>query len=67
MHVLAASGPIRREDGKAVNRARLFAPDGSHGHQDKVMLSRFESRGLGAGARDRAAAVRDRRSAGSAC
>jgi predicted amidohydrolase len=42
VHVLAASGPIRREDGKAVNRARLFAPDGSHGHQDKVMLSRFE-------------------------
>ena len=52
VHMLAASGPIRREDGKAVNRARLFAPDGSHGHQDKVMLSRFESRGLGAGARD---------------
>jgi predicted amidohydrolase len=43
VHVLAASGPIRREDGRAVNRARLFAPDGSHGHQDKVMLSRFES------------------------
>ncbi|HVH04346.1 MAG TPA: carbon-nitrogen hydrolase family protein [Amaricoccus sp.] len=42
VHVLAASGPIRREDGRAVNRARLFAPDGSHGHQDKVMLSRFE-------------------------
>ena len=47
VHVLAASGPIRREDGKAVNRARLFAPDGSHGHQDKVMLSRFESEDWG--------------------
>ena len=47
VHVLAASGPIRREDGKAVNRARLFAPDGSHGHQDKVMLSRFEQEDWG--------------------
>ena len=47
VHVLAASGPIRREDGKAVNRARLFAPDGSHGHQDKVMLRRLRVRGLG--------------------
>jgi predicted amidohydrolase len=47
VHVLAASGPIRREDGKAVNRARLFAPDGSHGHQDKVMLSRFEAEDWG--------------------
>lgn len=42
VHVLAASGPMRRQDGKAVNRARLFAPDGSHGHQDKLLLSRFE-------------------------
>ena len=41
VHVLAASGPIRA-DGAVVNRARLFAPDGSQGHQDKVMLSRFE-------------------------
>ena len=47
VHILAATGPIRREDGKAVNRARLFAPDGSHGHQDKVMLSRFESEDWG--------------------
>lgn len=42
VHILAASGPIRRGDGRAANRARFFAPDGSAGHQDKVMLSRFE-------------------------
>jgi predicted amidohydrolase len=42
LHILAATGPIRREDGKAVDRARFFAPDGSHAHQDKLILTRFE-------------------------
>ncbi len=42
VHVCAASGPIRRADGKPVNRARLFAPDGSQGHQDKLITARFE-------------------------
>ena len=60
VHILAASGPIRREDGKAVNRARLFAPDGSHGHQDKVMLSRFEREDWGLEPGTRAAGLRDR-------
>ena len=60
VHIFAASGPIRREDGKAVNRARLFAPDGSHGHQDKVMLSRFEREDWGLEPGSRAAGLRDR-------
>lgn len=42
VHVCAASGPIRRPDGKPVNRARLFAPDGTQGHQDKMITARFE-------------------------
>ena len=46
-HILAATGPIRREDGKAVDRARLFAPDGSHGVQDKLIMTRFERESWG--------------------
>lgn len=42
VHICAASGPLRRADGSVVNRARLFAPDGSFGAQDKLMLSPFE-------------------------
>jgi predicted amidohydrolase len=41
-YICAASAPVRREDGEAVNRVRLFAPDGSRGHQDKLTLSRIE-------------------------
>ena len=29
VHICAASAPLRRADGEPVNRARLFAPDGS--------------------------------------
>ena len=36
VHVCAASGPIRISDGRALNRARLFAPDGNRGAQDKL-------------------------------
>ena len=42
VHIAAASGPIRRDDRRPVNRTRLFAPDGSHGHQDKMIPARFE-------------------------
>jgi predicted amidohydrolase len=42
VHICAASAPVRREDGRAVNRARLFGPDGSFGHQDKLIMTRFE-------------------------
>jgi predicted amidohydrolase len=42
VHICAASAPVRRPDGRPVNRARLFAPDGSHGAQDKLIMTRFE-------------------------
>ncbi|MFO1208482.1 MAG: carbon-nitrogen hydrolase family protein [Amaricoccus sp.] len=42
LHICAASGPIRVRDVGTVNRARLFAPDGSRGEQDKLVPSRFE-------------------------
>lgn len=43
LHICASSAPVRRS-GQAgvVNRARLFAPDGSSGTQEKVILSPFE-------------------------
>ena len=37
VHICAASAPLKRDDGGVVNRARLFAPDGSRGSQDKLI------------------------------
>ena len=42
VHILAASGPVRRADGAYVNRARLFAPSGHSGFQDKLIMTPFE-------------------------
>ena len=42
MHILASSGPFRRADDTFVNRARLFAPGGKIGVQDKLIMTRFE-------------------------
>ena len=44
VHILAASGPVFDVSigGRPVNRARFFAPDGSMGHQDKQIMTRFE-------------------------
>lgn len=42
VYICAASAPVRRDDGQVVNRARLFAPDGSRGFQDKLILTPFE-------------------------
>jgi len=42
LHLLAASAPCRREDGRYVNRARLFTPAGRIGVQDKLIMTRFE-------------------------
>jgi predicted amidohydrolase len=36
LHICAGSAPVKR-DGRFANRARFFAPDGSHGHQDKLI------------------------------
>lgn len=43
LHILAASLPCRPEGSALpVNRARLFAPNGRSGHQDKIIMTRFE-------------------------
>lgn len=42
LHILAASIPARLEDGRYVNRARLFTPGGRVGVQDKLVMTRFE-------------------------
>ncbi len=42
VHICAGSGPVRREDRSAVNRTRLFSPDGLTGVQDKLIMARFE-------------------------
>lgn len=42
LHVLAASAPRRLPDGTVRNTARLFAPNGKHGAQDKRVMTRFE-------------------------
>jgi predicted amidohydrolase len=42
LHILAASLPCALPDGRYVNRARLFAPNGKMGIQDKLIMTRFE-------------------------
>ena len=42
IHILASSAPFRRADDSFVNRARLFAPGGKIGVQDKLIMTRFE-------------------------
>ncbi len=44
VHICAASGPLRDHGGRAVNRARLFAPDGGRGVQDKLAPDAEERR-----------------------
>jgi predicted amidohydrolase len=41
--ILAGSAPVRLPDGRFVNRARLFAPSGASGVQDKHIMTRFEA------------------------
>lgn len=42
IHILAASAPRRDADGHFRNAARLFAPGGMIGTQDKLIMTRFE-------------------------
>jgi predicted amidohydrolase len=42
VHILAASLPCPLGDGRVVNRATLFAPNGRSGSQDKIVMTRFE-------------------------
>ncbi|WP_112827550.1 carbon-nitrogen hydrolase family protein [Rhizobium cremeum] len=46
------SAPVRDPDGQYRNRAWLFGPDGLIGHQDKIVMTRFEREqwGIAAGA-----------------
>lgn len=49
VHICAASAPVRGKGGPARNRVRLFAPDGSRGAQDKLIVTRFEREEWGIG------------------
>jgi predicted amidohydrolase len=42
VHILAGSFPWRVDGGRYVNRAWLFAPDGTRAFQDKQVMTRFE-------------------------
>jgi predicted amidohydrolase len=42
IHILAASLPVRCEDGRYRNHARLFTPGGQVGTQAKIVMTRFE-------------------------
>lgn len=53
VHILAASLPVHASGHVLpVNRARLFAPNGRSGHQDKVIMTRFEREEWGVGGGD---------------
>lgn len=43
IHILAGSAPAARNEGRPVNRARLFGPNGAKGAQDKQIMTRFEA------------------------
>ena len=51
LYVLASSFPVRAEDGTFRNRAYLHGPEGGHGSQDKLQMTRFEAErwGIAAG------------------
>ncbi len=42
MWILAGSAPRKLTNGRFVNTARLFAPDGRAAYQDKLLMTRFE-------------------------
>ena len=42
VHIVSASGPTADGVGGYVNRARLFTPSGTVGHQDKLIMTPFE-------------------------
>jgi predicted amidohydrolase len=47
VYILAGSAPIRLADGRFVNQARLFAPGGASGVQQKHIMTRFEAEDWG--------------------
>lgn len=42
VHILAGSGPVRRDGGRYVNAAQLITPSGSVGVQEKRIMTPFE-------------------------
>ncbi|HEY6870336.1 MAG TPA: carbon-nitrogen hydrolase family protein, partial [Novosphingobium sp.] len=50
VYILAASAPHALADGRYVNRARLFGPEGQLGQQDKLIMTRFENEHSGVSA-----------------
>lgn len=40
--LLGGTRPFGDDGGQVVNRATLYMPDGQSGHQDKIMMTRFE-------------------------
>ncbi len=42
IHILASSAPLRGDDGRFRNVARLFTPKGAVGRQEKLVMTRFE-------------------------
>lgn len=42
IHFCPGSAPVADPDGKYRNRAFLFGPEGPLGHQDKIVMTRFE-------------------------
>jgi predicted amidohydrolase len=54
LHIIAGSGPLLGADGRYRNVARLFAPNGKSGVQEKLMLTPWERAwGLAAGRQPR--------------
>lgn len=47
VHILAGSAPIQGGDGVLRNVARLFAPNGKIGQQEKIVVTRFERESWG--------------------
>lgn len=43
VYILGGSAPVKLLHGAVVNRARLFAPSGASGYQQKSMMTRFEA------------------------
>jgi predicted amidohydrolase len=41
--ILASTFPVQLSDGRFVNRAHLYGPQGLIGYQDKLMMTRFEN------------------------
>ncbi len=42
VHILAGSGPVKRNDGRFVNAAQLVTPSGLVGEQEKIIMTPFE-------------------------